>query len=480
MESSQFKALIGLLTGDPASPILWNLFLSDLMLLPDNGDVFLDMVRISLLAQADDLVIASLSARGLQVKLTTLEQWCMTNFILVNLVKTIILIFGSVLRPLPAFRLGNVTLAIKSDEKYVGVHFRTDTQNMFEDHYKNKARTGWYCGHRIFAVEDMTGGLTPKELKRLYMARVDCHLIHACEVMPDSEDIHVKHLSKVQISFLRRMLNLHSRSMIAPLFTETGITPLRVRRFLLVLSHLRYFLSLDDSHYARAALNSSIELSGKGKKSWAGDLTKAATRLPFECPSLILTRQTTDADVETYAKLVQKLMHEWLQSEIDSSDKLYLLHGRREPQKDKPPTQVTSCMRHYLTMVKTQKHREAITSVLLSTHLLAVEVLRYVDHAHQPVPRNSRLCRFCRREVETPEHALITCTSSDTLVNLRSVFLEELFTKLPTLRNQMTDLSNTEFLKAIIYPRSSIALVAKFVYEVLQVFYAVPVFRVEA
>jgi hypothetical protein len=40
----------------------------------------------------------------------------------------------------------------------------------------------------------------------------------------------------------------------------------------------------------------------------------------------------------------------------------------------------------------------------------------------------------------------------------------------------MVILSDTEFLKAIIYPRSTIALVAKFAYEVLEVFYAVPVF----
>jgi hypothetical protein len=42
------------------------------------------------------------------------------------------------------------------------------------------------------AVEDMTGRLTLKEVKELYMARVDCHLIHGCEIMPDSEDIHLK------------------------------------------------------------------------------------------------------------------------------------------------------------------------------------------------------------------------------------------------------------------------------------------------
>jgi hypothetical protein len=191
---------------------------------------------------------------------------------------------------------------------------------------------------------------------------------------------------------------------------------------------------------------------------------------------LILTRQTSDKDVEDYSKLVQKLMLEWLQGEIDSSDKLYLLHGRREPQKEKGPAQVTSCMRHYLTMVKTQKHREAITSVLLSTHLLAMDV----DHAHKPVPHSERACRFCRREVETPEHALITCESSDTLVELRATFLAKLFSDLPNLRIQMMALSNTEFLEATIYLRSTIPLVVKFAFDVLEVFYAEALFRLDA
>ncbi|KAJ7205345.1 hypothetical protein B0H12DRAFT_457397 [Mycena haematopus] len=222
-----------------------------------------------------------------------------------------------------------------------------------------------------------------------------------------------------------------------------------------------------------------IELAISGKKSWVGDLTKAATRLPFHCPEFTLTCQSSKTDIENYSKMVQKLMTEWLQAEIDSTDKLYLLHGRREPQQEKGPAQVTSCMRHYLSMVKTQKHREAITSIMLSTHQLAVEVLRYVDHAHQPVPRSERLCRLCRQEIESPEHALITCESSDKLVNMRAVFLGKLFTDLPQLRSQMAEISNTEFLKAIIYPRSTIALVAKFAYEVLELFYEVPVFRGE-
>jgi hypothetical protein len=52
------------------------------------------------------------------------------------MVKTIILIFGKIPQPISEFTLGSTTL-----EKYVGVTFRTDAQNILEAHYKAKART---------------------------------------------------------------------------------------------------------------------------------------------------------------------------------------------------------------------------------------------------------------------------------------------------------------------------------------------------
>ena len=128
-------------------------------------------------------------------------------------------------------------------------------------------------------------------------------------------------------------------------------------------------------------------------------------------------------------------------------------------------------------MVKTQKLREALTSLLLSTHQLAVEILRYVDHAYQPVPRADRLCRLCKEEIETPEHALISCTLLDTLVELRAIFLVKLFENSPDLQTFMAKNSNPEFFKAMVYSRPNIALVAKFTHEVLEIFYAIPVFR---
>ncbi|KAJ7641188.1 hypothetical protein FB45DRAFT_738396 [Roridomyces roridus] len=193
------------------------------------------------------------------------------------------------------------------------------------------------------------------------------------------------------------MLNVHSRSTVAVLFTETGIMPLRPRRVRVLLGYLAYLLKLPRSSYARAALDSSIELAAKfpRKRSWAKDLATAISRLPFACPPLPLTHDTTHEEVEKYSELLEKCCLQWLQALVDTSHKLYLLRGRLEPQKNKPPAQVTATMRHYLSMVPTQSHREAVSSILMSTHQLGVEVLRYVDHAHPRLERERRLCCLC-------------------------------------------------------------------------------------
>jgi hypothetical protein len=124
--SAQFKAFIGLLPGDPSSPVLWNLFMADLVMLDDPDDPILSAVRIAILAQADDILLISLSPEGLQRRLNALDAWCAQNFIRVNMTKTIILIFGRA----PAnvqFHLGVNIPNIKVWEKYVGMNFRTDT-----------------------------------------------------------------------------------------------------------------------------------------------------------------------------------------------------------------------------------------------------------------------------------------------------------------------------------------------------------------
>ena len=67
--SEEFKSTIGLLTGDMASPILWNLYFADVILPEDEDDVTLGGRKISHVEQVDDVVLFSTTAAGLQRKL---------------------------------------------------------------------------------------------------------------------------------------------------------------------------------------------------------------------------------------------------------------------------------------------------------------------------------------------------------------------------------------------------------------------------
>jgi hypothetical protein len=55
------------------------------------------------------------------------------------------------------------------------------------------------------------------------MAQIELHLTFGCEVALDVTHAHVSKLEDVQNEYLRRLLGLNRRSVLAILFSETGI-----------------------------------------------------------------------------------------------------------------------------------------------------------------------------------------------------------------------------------------------------------------
>ncbi|KAJ7267965.1 hypothetical protein C8J57DRAFT_1067514, partial [Mycena rebaudengoi] len=115
---------------------------------------------------------------------------------------------------------------------------------------------------------------------------------------------------------------------------------------------------------------------------------------------------------------------------------------------------------------------------ILSDHCLAVEVLRHgyrwyeFPHGYRrhDIPRNWRLCRFCQMDIEDEVHATLVCTSNPRLTPLRADFLRAIFDLHPPLRALALSLSAEEFLRHIVLERRIVSRVARFVYDVLQIF----------
>jgi hypothetical protein len=227
--SQSFKSLIGVLTGDSASPGLWNIYFADLALMvpPDPDDVILGDTPISHIEQADDVALFSTTAEGIQCRLNSFMSWCSQNSMVISVDKTKWMLFGPFPRVTPTIYVNGRAIALVREYKYVGTWFTSIKRQIFTKQYSVKASKARSMAHSCFSVDSMIRTLPLKEGLQLYHARVDPHLTSGCEVVLDVNPALIKTLEKPQLMYLRRLLGLNPRCMRAVLFSETGLMPIR-------------------------------------------------------------------------------------------------------------------------------------------------------------------------------------------------------------------------------------------------------------
>ncbi|KAK7017643.1 reverse transcriptase domain-containing protein [Favolaschia claudopus] len=404
-----------------------------------------------------------------QGKVNNFWKWGANKRCYVSGKKSKWMIFGPLPPVIPTLWCGDIEVELVFEFKYVGIWFTSIQNNVLATHYAVKASKARGTGNAAFALKHRIGSLPVREGLVLYMARVDCYLISGAELALDTDPALLHELQDVQHTFLRRLLGLNARSMLAVLFTETGQMPIGVRRLLRGLSRLRYMLGISDPRVVQSALLDSVSLAEEGKSGWAGDLLLVLSRLPT--PILLNPRDLLDLDtVEQVCKDVETIVNSDLQLDIDRLVKTHLLRNRLDFNGDKQLTVVTRRLRFYLTDVVVPAHRKAITGLLLGDHNLSVERLRYGSRYRNPVPRRFRLCRFCRSAVEDEAHALFGCDQEPRLLKLREEFLVALERLTPELRLRYGSITSYEFLLSLVSSHDAVKAFARYIYLILSVY----------
>ena len=216
--------------------------------------------------QADDNIIMSTSFAAFQEKVTFFFDWCINKRVFISARKSKWMIFGPLPNILPTLRLGDLIVELVYEFKYVGIWLTSTTPNIFSRNYSVKASKARNSSNAAFAMKHRIGSLPIKEGLTLYMARVDCYLTSGADISLDVDTRMIEEHLDTQHTFLRRLLGINSRSMLAGLFTETGLMPIRIRRLLLALGRLHYLVSLgaDSSRVVRVALMDSLDLFRTG------------------------------------------------------------------------------------------------------------------------------------------------------------------------------------------------------------------------
>ncbi|KAF5385079.1 hypothetical protein D9615_000996 [Tricholomella constricta] len=223
--SESFTSLLGLLTGDTASPSLWNIYFSDLSIPDHVDDVRLHGRAVSHVEQADDVVLFTTSPHGLQFKVDCLSDWCSVSRLIISADKSRWSIAKASQRSQPhittPITIAGAPIKFVTEYTYVGVTFDFATSSMFKRHCTTKASAASGISGATFTLDSFVGTVPPSDGRQLYMARVDPHLIHGCEVILDVDRAALNELEKVQRTFIRRLLHLSARSLLHPLYTET-------------------------------------------------------------------------------------------------------------------------------------------------------------------------------------------------------------------------------------------------------------------
>ena len=265
--SERIEVLIGTEQGHPMSPELFKIYLYELTSELDNTDAtFPDLAGkpISHLLWADDLVLLALDHRSLQRLLSTLESFCATWGLTVNLKKTAVMVFNKasvVLKDSRTFSYNGSPVPTAKSYCYLGVIFSLN--GSFKANVtalRQKAMRSIMSLKRAVNFSVLSPELLLKLFDMLilpvasYCSQVWLPIVAWSKLnksnSPDLKKLASDPLERLHLSFLKIALGVSRKSPNAVVWGDTGRMPLAFSLQPGVLRYFRRVLKMSEDHTA--------------------------------------------------------------------------------------------------------------------------------------------------------------------------------------------------------------------------------------
>lgn len=399
--SAFFPSQIGVRQGESLSPLLFSVYLNDLETYLEinmasgvtceiNDIDIYAYIKILILLFADDTVLFSQTKEELQDTLNIFENYCDKWKLTVNVNKTKILIFsGGKVPSNQNFYFKNKTLEIVNEYKYLGVLLaRSGSFLKAKKYIVDQANMALFSLMRKTRVLNL-----PIEMQvDLFNKTIKPILLYGCELWGFGN---LDTIERVQLKFLKQILNLKKSTPSIMVYGELGVYPLSIDIQTRVVS---FWTKLNDKgiNYIATLMYKiiyTLNEQGKLKSRWL-DGTK---NLICVNGYSNVWHLHNDINASWFIKsFKQKLKDQYLQSwgslvDKSSSGINYRMY--------KENFQINS----YFSFLSNKKC-QILTAFRTRNHRLPIEVGRWSG-----TPMNERVCWFCNNEIGDEFHYVLTC-----------------------------------------------------------------------
>ena len=352
---------------------------------------------------ADDLILVADSKEGLQAQFDGLYQFCSKFQLIVNTLKTKVLVFGSKQNSTENncnFIFNSKAIEVCESYKYLGTIFSSTVNcrgNIFKDMIPYTVGQALKACFSTLRKCSAVGKITPKIGFHMFDTCVLPILDYACEIWSQGKE-HIS-IERIQLKFMKMLLGVKSSTANYAIYAETGRFPLFLKQIIKTVKFFVRLQNLEDSYIVKKVFIMLKDLDALGYNTWFSHVRMILEK--YNIDSLLESGcENIKMTTECIGKLKDQLFKDFSRKCMEELQNFPVLRTYKEFKSE-------HSLEHYLVEIREYKLRKLLTNFRLSGHSLEIEKGR---HAKPKIPVEKRICTRCDLGcIEDELHVLTVC-----------------------------------------------------------------------